>query len=236
MILQLGEHTLGVGDSTDKEFVKKVIGNNIINSIQTDMPYGVSVSENPLNPTKHKPLINDHTQSDEEYAQFTQDWLEAVKPFLARKNSAYLFNSDRMVFALREGLIRSGFKVGQLLIWLKTQSVLARLDYLPQHELILYSWFGVHKFYKAKDKSILIYPKPKKSKYHPTTKPIGLIRRLILNSTQVNDVVYDPFLGSGTTILASEQTLRKCIGIELSIDYCQVIIKRWEKIRVLRPK
>lgn len=234
MILQLGEHILGCGSSTDKEFVKKVIGENIINSINCDPPYACAVGDNPLNQTKHRPLANDHLQSDKEYIEFTQDWLEAVKPFLAKKNSFYIWNSDKMVFALREGLIKSGFKVSQLLVWVKSQPVIGRLDYLPQHEILLYGWSGTHKFYKAKDKSVLFAPKPQKSKWHATQKPITLIRRLILNSTEIEDFVYDPFLGSGTTLLAAHQTLRKCIGIELDEKYCQVIVDRWEALTGLK--
>lgn len=234
MILQLGEHTLGCGSSTDKEFVKKVIGDNSIHSIQTDPPYGVAIADLSLNPTTHKPLANDHLQTDKEYIQFTQSWLEAIKPFLARKNSAYIFNSDKMIFALREAMLLSGFKFSQLLVWVKNQSTMARLDYLPAHELIAYGWFGTHIFHKAQDKSVIYAPKPQKSKYHATMKPISLIRRLMLNSTEVEDTVYDPFLGSGTTLLAAHQTLRKCIGIELEPEYCQVIVDRWEKLSGLK--
>lgn len=229
-ILQLGEHLLGCGSSTDKEFVKKVIGDNTIHSIQSDPPYGTAVSDSPLNPTTHKPLVNDHLQSDEEYAKFTRDWLESVKPFLAKKNSAYVWNADKMVFALRQGMLQSGFKVSQMLVWVKSQPVIGRLDYLPMNELCLYGWYGTHKFHKAKDKSVLFAPKPQKSKWHSTQKPVTLIRRLILNSTEVGDTVYDPFLGSGTTLLASQQTLRKCIGIELMPEYCQVAVDRWERL------
>ncbi len=135
-----------------------------------------------------------------------------------------------MLFALKNGLDQADFKFSQLLIWVKNQPVIGRLDYLPQHELIAYGWFGTHKFYKAKDKSIIYCPKPSKSKFHPTTKPTSLIRRLVLNSTQTSDIVYDPFLGSGTTLLACEQTKRRCFGIELDPEYCQVIIKRWQHL------
>ncbi len=234
MILQLGEHTLGCGSSTDKEFVKKVIGNRVINSIQTDVPYGIAIADSSLNPTNHKPLANDHLQSDQEYIEFTRSWLEIIKPFLARKNSAYIFNSDKMIFALREAMIQSGFKFSQLLVWVKNQATMARLDYLPAHELIAFGWFGTHKFHKSKDKSVLFAPKPQKSKYHATMKPISLIRRLILNSTEIKDTVCDPFLGSGTTLLAAHQTLRKCIGIELEPEYCQIIVDRWEKLSGLK--
>lgn len=233
-ILQLGNHTLGCGSSMDTDFVKRVIGNQSINCIQTDPPYGVSVVESALNPTSHKKIANDHIQSDGEYVRFSRKWLEAVKPHLAKKNSVYIFNSDKMIFALRQAMELSGFKLAQLLVWVKQQPVIGRLDYLPMHELIAYGWYGTHKFYKAKDKSVIAYPKPQKSKWHPTTKPVGLIRRLILNSTAIDDVVYDPFLGSGTTLLASHQTLRRCIGIELDPEYCKLIVESWEKLSGLQ--
>lgn len=234
MILQLKEHLIGCGSSTDKEFVKKIIGDNRIASVQSDPPYAIAIADSSLNPTKHKPLVNDHLQSDEDYIKFTKDWLEAIKPFLAKKNSLHCWNSDKMVFALRQGLLQSGFKVSQMLVWVKSQPVIGRLDYLPMHELCLFGWLGTHKFYKAKDKSVLFAPKPQKSKWHATQKPVTLIRRLILNSTKIGDTVYDPFLGSGTTLLASEQTLRRCIGIELVPEYCQVAVDRWERLTGLK--
>jgi len=135
-----------------------------------------------------------------------------------------------MIFALREGMLTAGFKFSELLVWVKTHSVIGRMDYLPQHELIAYGWYGTHEFLKSKDKSVLVYPKPNKSKLHPTMKPIGLLRNLILNSSRVNDIVFDGFMGSGSTILAAEQTKRKCLGIELDPDYCQVAIDRFEKL------
>ena len=121
-------------------------------------------------------------------------------------------------------------KFAQLLVWVKTSSVVGRLDYAPQHELIAYGWFGVHEFLKSKDRSVIVHPRPGKSPMHPTTKPIPLIRRLVLNSTRIGDVVFDGFLGSGTTLLACEQTKRICIGIELDPEYCQTIIDRFKKL------
>jgi DNA modification methylase len=135
-----------------------------------------------------------------------------------------------MIFALKNSLDELKIKLAQLLIWIKNHAVVGRLDYLPQHELIAYGWYGRHKFVRSKDKSVLFYPKPSKSKLHPTMKPIRLLRKLILNSSKINDLVYDPFLGSGSTMIACEQTKRRCFGIELSPEYCQVIINRFEKL------
>ena len=229
---RLGNHLLLCADSRNKDMVAKLVGKNKIKAVIIDPPYGVAVTESKegfQTLAKNKVIANDHLQSDEEYRKFTRDWIEAVLPHLERKNSFYIFNSDKMVFALREGMIEAGLKFGQLLIWVKTHAVIGRMDYAPQHELIAYGWYGVHEFLKSKDKSVLVCPKPNKSKMHPTTKPLDLIRRLILNSTRIGDVVYDGFLGSGTCLLACEQTKRVCIGVELDPEYCQTIIDRFQK-------
>ena len=127
-------------------------------------------------------------------------------------------------------MIKVGFKISQLVIWVKSQSVIGRLDYAPQHELIIYGWHGTHKFRRSKDKSVLFHPRPSKSKLHPSTKPIGLIRRLILNSSEMGEIVFDGFLGSGTTLLACEGTRRKCVAVELDLEYCLTAISQWERL------
>lgn len=239
-IIQLGEHLLLCGDSRDAKFIAPHLENNPVALIVTDPPYGVGYVEGKAvftkSVAKHKPIVNDHLQSDGEYRTFTKEWLEAVKPFLNRKNAAYIFGSDKMLFALRDGLNDADWKFGQLLIWVKTQAVIGRPDYLPQHELIAYCWHGVHAFMKAKDKSVLVHPKPVKSTAHSTMKPVGLIRRLILNSSRTGDIIYDPFAGSGTTLLACEQTKRRCITVEISPEYCTVVAERFQKLTGIKPK
>jgi DNA modification methylase len=232
-IYQLGQHRLACGSSSDPELVKQLVGEDKIALILTDPPYGVSYVENKLNPSKHgsdKVIVNDNIEDEADYEAFTKAWLEAIKPYMTRKNSLYIFNSDKMLLPTIQALKASGGKFAQLLIWAKTQAVIGRLDYLPQHELIIYGWYGTHTFTKSKDKSILVYPKPSISKLHPTMKPVGLLRRLILNSSKVGDTVFDGFVGSGSTLLACEQTNRRCLAIELDPEYCQVVINRWEKL------
>lgn len=236
---RLGNHLLLCADSRNKDMVAKLIGKHKIKSVICDVPYGVAVTESKegfQTLAKNKVIANDHLQSDEEYRKFTRDWIKAILPHLERKNSFYIFNSDKMVFALREGMLEAGLKFGQLLIWVKTHAVIGRMDYAPQHELIAYGWYGVHEFLKSKDKSVLVCPKPNKSKMHPTTKPLDLIRRLILNSTRIGDVVYDGFLGSGTALLACEQTKRVCIGVEIDSEYCQTTIDRFQKLTGLKAE
>lgn len=238
-VFVLGEHILACGDARDSDLINKIIGVHKIKAVILDPPYGVAVTESKRgfqNLAKDKVITNDHLQSDAEYREFTKAWLEPILPHLERKNSFYIFNADKMVFALREGMQDVGIKFGQLLIWVKTHAVVGRMDYAPQHELIAYGWYGVHEFVKAKDKSVLVCPKPNQSKMHPTTKPLDLIRRLVLNSTRIGDVVFDSFLGSGTTLLACEQTKRICIGVELDPEYCSTIIARFEKLTGLKAK
>jgi DNA modification methylase len=233
-VFQIGkDHVIACGDCRDEAFVKKVLDGRTIHAVITDSPYGIAVAEskrdfNPL--LKDKAIQNDHLQSDAEYRKFTGDYLKLIVPYLARKNSIYSFNSDKMIFALREGMLDAGYKFSQLIIWVKSHSVMGRMDYLPQHELIAYGWHGVHSFKKSQDKSLVFYPKPNRSPLHPTTKPVGLISRLILNSTDIGDTVYDCFLGSGTTSVSAFQTGRKSIGLEIEPEYVLTAVERMEKL------
>lgn len=232
-IMRLGDHRLACGSATDTELVKRLVGDDQIAMLLCDVPYGVSYVESKQGIAKlanPKIIANDSITDDATYEQFMTDWLNAIKPHLTPKNAVYIFNSDKMLLPTVQALRATGGKFAQLLIWAKTHAVLGRLDYLPQHELIVYGWYGTHAFGKSKDKSILVYPKPNQSKLHPTMKPIGLLRRLILNSSQVGDVVYDGFGGSGSCLIACEQTKRKCLMIELDPEYCQTIIDRWERL------
>lgn len=234
-IFQVGNHVIGCGDSTDREFVKKVIGINKIRTILCDPPYGVAYVENKkgfakLGVKDEKIIAGDHLQSEDEYEDFTRKYLGAVIPYLEEYNAVYVFNADPMFPSLRSGMKQAGFYYSQMIIWLKNQPVMSRKDYLSQYELIAYGWFGKHKMERSKSKNVLYYPRPSKSKLHPTQKPIGLLRRIIPDSTKIGDIVYDPFLGSGSTAIACQHLGRKCIGIELDEAYVTTSIKRLEKL------
>jgi DNA modification methylase len=233
-IIQLGVHRLLFGDARDVDKVKELIGDSKINLVLTDPPYGIDyvASKSGFSQSLGKPkdIANDQLQSEDDYIKFTEDWIRVVLPYMTKKNSIYIFNSDKMIFALRQAMKNAGLYFSQLLIWVKSNAVIGRLDYLPMHELIAYSWFGTHSFKKSKDKSILFCPKPSKSKLHPTTKPVSLLRRLILNSTNINDVIYDPFGGSGSLFVSAEMTNRQCLMVETDEEYCQTIIKRYYEL------
>ena len=228
-IVHLGDHVLICGDASKVDL--KPYGT--INLILTDPPYGIDYAESKRGIgkiAKDKDIANDGFVTDAQYVEFTKDWLTPPLKQLSKKNSIYIFNCDKMIFALREACVQVGMKVAQLIIWVKDRAIIGRMDYLPQHELILYGWKGTHDFKRGKDKSVVFEPKPSRSKLHPTMKPVGLLRRLILNSTAVGDTVYDPFGGSGSTLIACEHTKRKCVMVEMDPEYCQTIVARWQKL------
>lgn len=234
-IWNVGEHVIACGDSLNAAFVRKVIGERKIKAILCDPPYAVSYVEgkrdfNKLGTKTAKDIIGDELQTDEQYERFTETWLEAVVPHLESYNAAYIFNSDLMYPALRRGMKEAGFYYSQGLVWVKNTPVLGRKDYLLQHELIAYGWHGRHKMERPKAKSVLFHPKPAASKLHPTQKPVGLLRKLIPNSTKIREYVYDPFLGSGSTAVACQHLGRRCIGIELEPSYVVTAIARLEKL------
>ncbi len=233
-IFTVGQHRVACGDCRDKALVGRLLGKDRVSLILTDVPYGVAYVESKAGFTKskvtHEPIANDHLQSDKEFALFTHAWLTAAGTHLHRKNAAYAFCSDKMIFAFHEGMTGAGWRFGQLLHWIKTAAVIGRLDYAPQHETMLYFWLGAHEFLKSTDKSVLIHPKPQRNAFHPTEKPIPILRRLILNSSRIGQWVYDPFAGSGTTGLAADQTKRRCAMVELMPAYCRVILDRMERL------
>jgi DNA modification methylase len=230
----LGDHRLVCGSASDKESVEKAVGENKIRQILTDPPYGVAYVENRPKDTimgnisVDKIIQNDRLQTDQEYSDFTKSWLELLKERMQTYNTIYIFNGDLMICALRHGIQQAGFYFSQIVVWVKGGGASARKDHLPQHELIAYGWYGRHKMERAMSKSVIIYPKPHRSSLHPTMKPVGLLRKLIENSTKIGEIVYDPFGGSGSTLIACEQFKRKCAMIELDPNYCSTIIQRWE--------
>lgn len=239
-LFELGNHLLLCGDAKDKNLMNKLIGKNKIKAIISDPPYAIQYAESKKGfkqkIAKPKNIIGDQFQSEDDYRKFTKNWLDCVIPHLEKKNSVYIFNCDKMIFALKQGMEDVGLYFSQLLVWIKSHAVVGRKDYLPQHELIAYGWKGTHEFMKGKDKSVLFAPKLNKSTLHPTMKPISLLRKIILNCTNVGDIVYDPFGGSGSLLIASEQTRRRCLMAELDPEYCQTIIDRYEKLTGVKAK
>ncbi|MGC9602912.1 MAG: site-specific DNA-methyltransferase [Minisyncoccia bacterium] len=243
-IWKLGNHRLLLGDAAKQEDIARVLGKEKASLLLTDPPYGVGYVEGKQEflaiihkgsgGAKFSAIAGDSPEDD--YYNFSLRWLEAVRPHLAEKNSFYIFNGDTKLRELLNALYDARYVKSALLIWIKNHLVIGRKDYHPQHELIVYGWYGRHAFFGQKDKSALFYPKPQKSTLHPTMKPPALLRRLIYHSSQPGDAVLDPFGGSGSTLIACEHLSRRCFMIERDEGYCRTIIDRWQKLTKQKAK
>lgn len=237
----LGKHRLCCGDSTLIDDIEDLMDGKKADLMITDLPYGVSYADknNFLNNLDEgnriqEEIKNDHIKPEELY-EFAKNIYTTAYTIMSTKNSYYAFMPQggeqmMMMMALKD----SGFQVKHELIWLKNNHVLGRADYNYKHEPICYGWTdkGTHEFY-AKDfkVSILEFDKPSSSKLHPTMKPIALLAELINNSSKIDHIIYDPTGGSGSTLIACEQTNRKCFMMEVDEHYCTVILDRYINLK-----
>jgi site-specific DNA-methyltransferase (adenine-specific) len=239
-IFRLGRHRLLCGDSTSAEDVGRLMDGGKADLLLTDPPYGVSYASkneflNALDEGNRvqTEIENDH-KKPEEMSAFWVATFTTVREHMRPGASYYVTGPQGgdllllFLLALKEG----GFPLRHMLIWAKNNHVLGRSDYHYKHEPILYGWVeGAHTFYGGhSETSLWLIDKPHKSDLHPTMKPVALFAKAIENSTKSGETVLDPFLGSGTTLIACEQLGRTCYGMEISPQYCQVIIDRWEKL------
>ena len=173
--------------------------------------------------------INDNL-SDEAFFNFLLDAFKHMRTYLAKDGSIYVFHADTEGLNFRKAFKEAGFYLSGTCIWKKESLVLGRSPYQWRHEPILFGWCekGSHNWYSGrKETTIWEFPKPKKNGDHPTMKPIPLLAYPIMNSSLTNSVVLDPFGGSGSTLIACEQTNRTCYTVELDEKYSDVIIKRY---------
>ena len=227
-IWKLGNHKLICGDSTILNNYEKLFNENKADLLMTDPPYNVDYEGK----TKDKLTIQNDSKNDDDFLQFLTDAFNNCAIHLKLGCSFYIFHSDWYGLEFRKSIKNSDLELKQNLIWAKNSMVMGRQDYQWQHEPCLYGWKrgASHSWYSdRKQTTIIKYDRPSKSKLHPTMKPVGLVEYLIKNSSKQEDIVLDPFLGSGTTLIACEKQSRICYGIELDPKYCDVIVKRWEQ-------
>ena len=237
----LGEHRLMCGDSTKVEDVEKLMNGNKADMVFTDPPYnvgfkgqelsnttkdGVKVLNHKGSNTKHEAIENDAIE-DSEFISFLKAVLLNIKKH--NKGGWYFTFCDLKLDLLLVPLKEMGFIWKSIIIWNKNQATLSGKDYKSRYEPIVYgcpnkSFYGER--YKQED--VWEFQRTLKNDLHPTMKPIPLIEKAISNSSKKGMVVLDLFLGSGSTLIASEKTHRICYGMELDPKYCDVIVKRWE--------
>ena len=237
-IYQLGPHRLACGDSTSTELSSALFGDETFDLMLTDPPYGVSYSEkNKFLETQGaanritKDIAGDHLQGED----LRELWRGAFNNALLRageKASFYAFcaQGGTLQMDMMGMLQECGWQLRQGLVWVKSSPVFGRSDYMYKHEPILYGWRkgSSHRFYgNAKQVSVWEFAKPSSSWIHPTMKPVELLERAVRNSTRKGDIVYDPFGGSGATLMAAARQGRRARLIELDLGYCDAIRARW---------
>lgn len=222
-IWQLGRHRLICGDSTKPETYELLMAGVKANLVITDPPYNVNYEGS-------AGKIKNDNMADEAFYNFLLAAYQQMHATMADDASIYVFHADTEGLNFRRAFTDAGFYLSGCCIWKKQSLVLGRSPYQWQHEPCLYGWKknGKHQWYTGrKETTIWEFDKPKKNGDHPTMKPIPLLAYPIMNSTMSNSVVLDPFGGSGSTLIACEQTDRICYTVELDEKFCDVIVKRY---------
>ena len=219
----VGRHRLMCGDATSMDDVATLMDGKKANLLLTDPPYGVSFK------SSSGLTIQNDSMKNEEFYQFLYDAFAAAVCFLGAGASAYVFHADTEGLNFRKAFIDAGFHLAGCCIWVKDSLVLGRSDYQWQHEPVLYGFLqnGKHNWYSdRKQTTVWNFAKPKRNANHPTSKPLDLLSYPIGNSTQENGIVMDTFGGSGSTMMACQQTNRICYMMELDEKYASVILRR----------
>lgn len=230
---KLGNHFLICGDATNENIYLKF--KNKINLCLTDPPYNVNYSSR--SKTKEIANIKNDNLTEDEFNKLLDLSFKNIETTLNKKGVVYIFHGDsktepKIAF---EKYFGKYFHKSSTLIWVKQNAGMGWQDYRVKHEPILYGWSlnnENHNFYGGRDKTTIFnFNKEAVQSYvHPTQKPIKLLEEIIQNSSKTNDWVLDNFSGSGATLIACENTKRKCLAIEFDPKYCDVIIERWENL------
>lgn len=223
----LGRHRLMCGDSTSIDAVEKLTAGVKPHLMVTDPPYGVNYD--PQVGAKRagiKSGVTGKVMNDD-----NADWTDAWALF--HGTVAYVWHADKKGHIVAESLVSNGFEIKGQIIWAKTGHILSRGHYHQMHEPCWYAVRGDAFWQGARDQdSVWRIGKDRKGDdkqtNHGTQKPVEVMLRPILNNSSQGQAVYEPFCGSGTTLIACEKSGRSCLAMELDPKYCDVIIKRWQ--------
>src|SRR6266571_388298 len=230
-VFVLGEHRVACGDTRDPKVLWRLVGAEQAHLLLTDPPYGVEYSGK--TPQRLR-MQNDRGQG---LLEFLRTAFSAIDAVLAPGAAIYLFHpAGPASVCFTDALCEVGWSIRQGLVWVKDSMVLGHGDFHYRHEPVLYAgkpgavrgrgragWYGGNA-----ETSVFEVPRPKASREHPTAKPVELISRLMANSSTYGDLVLDPFLGSGSTLIAAERLSRRAVGVEIDPLYVEVSIARWE--------
>jgi len=226
---EIGEHRLLCGDSTDSDQVAKLMNEEKADMVFTDPPYGVSYTGG-HNKTQRKGIKSDELQ-DEDLSNLFQDSINNACIFSKETSPFYIWYAGGKSKETYLGLSNTPIDVRAVICWYKVKSGSGAFmsQYIPNYEPCIYGfkegksikWYGA-----TDEKTVWEFPKDKENEFHLTQKPISVVERALKNSSMQKDLIYDCFLGGGSTMVASHQLKRKCYGMELDPKYCDVIVKR----------
>lgn len=230
----LNEHRVLCGDSTKMEDVLRAMDGKTADMVLTDPPYNVAY----VGKTADALTIANDKMNNEQFREFLFKFYKAAFDITKPGGAIYVFHADSEGYNFRGALVDAGWMMKQCLIWLKNAMVMGRQDYQWKHEPIAYGWKpgAAHTWNNDRcQTTILEFNRPSRSPDHPTPKTVAMLEYMITNSSLNGQIVFDPFLGSGSTLIAAEQTGRICHGLELSDRYASVIVKRWHELTNLMP-
>ena len=219
----LGRHKLYCGDSIKPESFDTLMCGEKANLVVTDPPYNVDYEGS-------AGKIKNDKMAEEQFEKFLFAAYVNMEQNMADDASIYVFHSDTHGLTFRKAFVDAGFYLSGCCIWCKNSAPLSRSPYLWKHEPILFGWKkdGKHQWYTGRSETtIWNYDRPQKNELHPTMKPVNLIAYPIKNSSMSNCIVLDPFGGSGSTLIACQETDRICRTIELDPKYSDVIVNRY---------
>jgi len=222
-VWKLGRHRLVCGDSTKADTFNLLMDGKLANLVVTDPPYNVNYEGS-------AGKIKNDNMGNEAFYDFLLAVFTNTEAAMVQDASIYVFHADTEGLNFRKAFSEAGFYLSGTCIWKKQSLVLGRSPYQWQHEPVLFGWKkkGKHNWYAdRKQTTIWEFEKPKKNADHPTMKPVALVAYPILNSSLSNCIVLDPFGGSGSTLIACEQTDRICCTVELDEKYCDIIVNRY---------
>ena len=233
-IYQLGRHRLMCGDSTDLGTVEKLMDGAKARMVFTDPPWNVNYGAEENHPSyKPRKILNDSMSTDD-FKDFMGNTFRCMNAASEAGCMTYVVMSAQEWGNMMLTLFENDYHWSSTIIWNKDQLVMSRKDYHTKYEPIWYGWKNgearLHPLEDRKQCDVWDFDRPKRSDEHPTMKPVELVARAVKNSSSIGDPVLDLFGGSGTTLIACEQTGRKCYMMELDPHYVDVIIKRWENL------
>jgi DNA modification methylase len=227
----LGHHRILCGDATSADDVQRVLDGALADICWTDPPWNVAYGKSDHPSYRKREIANDDL--GEAFPGFCAAFCASIKAATKPGAALYMAMSAQEWPVLDAALRHAGFHWSASIIWAKDSLVLGRGDYHRQYEPIWYGWnedaARLHPLEDRKQSDLWNIDRPKKSEEHPTMKPVELVARALQNSSEPAGVVFEPFSGSGTTIIAAEQTGRRCRAIELEPKYVQCAIERWQK-------